>query len=563
MLGQLAILSLMTLAQAQIRIDKISNPILPFSLGKARVTSQKHSFIKYIDLTNFDAPILSLKTNIKTITPLIKVKDELYPQLNNIHEHLEYLLNQVENKLKNVKPLGNTRTKRGLLNIVGKASKWAFGTLDSDDAKRYDNAISILESNQKEMHTDLENYLTITKNFMNETILTFEKITRNQNEINTRLRTIEQNLNKYTLFLRLQNILDNMIIDCLSLITILDNIQDAILFAHLESIHSSILPISELINLTKIMSTLYIKGIPEFKNIQSYYELIKTEIYYVQQTVCFIFHFPILSEGLYDYYHLFPIPALNKTIIPLKPFILINSTYHHYEELPCPHIEDLCLYHVTQTVSQRDCLPQVLSGTRSTSCQTTDVTIKNDILEQINNAYVIAIPAINMTIEKQCDEHGYTTINQPHLIYIPQKCSISINGHEFHNVVGLIPGTPLEILPIKMLTTEDNNQEVAPYKQIDTNRLADIKRMADETHLHKLKTLSDISGSDHTDLYICLSIIAFILLILFLKSLYFKKPKIFQTLFKFRKDAEQSNQDVSLKEIQKTSEKTNSFIFSA
>lgn len=493
---------------------------------------------------------------MKTITPLVKTKDELYPQLNNVHEHLEYLLNQVENKLKNVKPLGNTRTKRGLFNIVGKTYKWAFGTLDSDDAKRYDNAIDTLQSNQKEMHTDLENYLTITKNFMNETILTFEKITNNQNQIHARIKTIEQSLNKFTLFLKLQNFLDNMIIDCLSLITILDNIQNAILFAHLESIHSAILPINELINLTKIMNTLYSEGTPEFKNIQSYYELIKTEIYYIEQTVCFIFHFPILSEGLYDYYHLFPIPTLNKTIFPLKPFILTNSTYHHYEELPCPRIEDLCLYHVTQTVSRRDCLPRVLSGTESTPCQTTDVTIKNDILEQINSAYVIAIPAINMTIEKQCEkEHGYTIIDQPHLIYIPQKCSISINGHEFHNVVGLIPGTPLEILPIKVLTI--------PCKQVDMDRLADIKRMADETHLHRLKTLSDINGSDHTDFYICLAIIIFILLILFFKYLYFKKPKIFHTLFNLRRDAAQGNQDVPLKETPKDTEKTNSFIFSA
>ena len=257
-----------------------------------------------------------------------------------------------------------------------------------------------------------------------------------------------------------------------------------------------------------------------------------------------------------------PIPSLGKTIIPLKPFILLNSTYHHYEELPCPRIEDLCLYHVTQTVSQGDCLPQVLSGTRSTPCQTTDVNIKNDILEQINNAYVIAVPAINMTIDKRCKEHGFTTIDQPHLIYIPQKCSISINGHEFHNIVGHIPGTPLEILPIKMMTAEVNNHEVTPYRQVDTDRLADIKRMADETHLHELKTLSDFNGSDHTDLYICLTIIIFIiLLILFLKYLYFKKPKIFQTFFKVRNDVRKNDQNVPLEE--KVPEKTNSFIFSA
>ena len=139
---------------------------------------------------------------------------------------------------------------------------------------------------------------------------------------------------------------------------------------------------------------------------------------------------------------------------------------------------------------------------------------------------------------------------------------LSINGHEFHNIVGHIPGTPLEILPIKMMTAEVNNHEVTPYRQVNTDRLADIKRMADETHLHELKTLNDFNGSDHTDLYICLTIIIFIiLLILFLKYLYFTKPKIFQTFFKVRNDVIKNYQNVLLEE--KVPEKTNSFIFSA
>lgn len=56
-------------------------------------------------------------------------------------------MNMVKIKLENIKP--HIREKRGLFNGLGKINKWIFGNLDSDDEIRYNNAIEILEKNQK------------------------------------------------------------------------------------------------------------------------------------------------------------------------------------------------------------------------------------------------------------------------------------------------------------------------------------------------------------------------------------------------------------------------------
>lgn len=531
----------------QIKLSSINNPILPFSLGSARITTHKHSFIKYINLDKFDEPLKEIKMNLKSMLLPTQTENELYPQLNRVREHLEYLLKQTELKLTNVKPLKNVRNKRGLLNIVGKGYKWAFGVLDSDDAERYDNAISTLENNQKTLHHDLENYLTISKQFMNESLTTFSKIIENQNLINKQIKTLESNLNKFTFFLRMQNYLDMMIIDCQNLITILDNIQNSILFANLETVHNLILPLNELKQLIDLMNSLYMGSLPQFENTQSYYNLIKVEVHYSQNNICFIFHFPILRENLYNYYHLYPIPIKNQTLIPPKPFIILNSTYHHYEDNPCPMIEDTCIYHVTQQVSQNDCIPKVLLGNSNQSCRTTDVYIERDIVEPINDAYIIIIPATKITIEKQCNEHGYEEIALPQLIHLPQHCSVSINGYTYDNSMSQTQETPLELLPVKMEQPNPTDAQWTPIQKVSMDRLTDIKKLAEKTQLHKLQTLQK-DNTNNIVLYICILLILVTILFIIFKLVIKNKVKIIKYLTTHKKQED---------EIQKTSDSNN------
>lgn len=514
----------------QIKINPINNPILPFSLGTARITTRKHSFIKYIDLNKFERPLTEIKINLKSIVTLINTKDELYPQLNSIHNHLDYLVKQVETKLFNVKPKKTLRYKRGLINIVGKGYKWAFGLLDQDDADKYDKAISTLELNQNLIHSDLENSLTVMKQFMNESLATFNKIIDNQHAISKRLITIESNINKFTLFLHLQNHLDIMIIDCQSMINLLDNIQDSILFASLETVHSLILPVNELQNLVSMMEVYYTESLPRFKNIQSYYQLIKIEIHYVKDNICFIFHMPILRENLYDYFHLYPIPLNNQTIIPLKPYILLNSTFHHYEDNPCPVIEDTCIYHMTQQITRDDCLPNILTGKSDIPCQVIDISIEKDIIEPINDAYLIVIPANASIIEKSCKEHGFKTVQNPKLVYVPQNCSVTINNVKYENWLETISETPLELLPVQTLSFDSTAPQWTSLQPVNMDKLTDIQKLAEKTNLHKLQKLTVESATNNIGLYICVILILIVIIFLIYKYTACNKIKIIKIL---------------------------------
>lgn len=51
---------------------------------------------------------------------------------------------------------------------------------------------------------------------------------------------------------------------------------------------------------------------PQMKEIHSYYSLLQTQVYFVNNRIIFAIYFPITHPDLFEYYHLYPIPALKK-----------------------------------------------------------------------------------------------------------------------------------------------------------------------------------------------------------------------------------------------------------
>lgn len=159
---------------------------------------------------------------------------------------------EVKNKMRNLSP--TLRNKRGLLNIVGATSKFLFGTLSSEDGEHYDKIINQLKTIQDNTVQQSQTQTTLLKTLINNYNKTITDLNNNQKIIEIRLNKIEQNFENITEFIRNRNTIDQVILNCQSLITILDNLEDAILFAQLNSIHNSILTIEDL---TKIINLIH------------------------------------------------------------------------------------------------------------------------------------------------------------------------------------------------------------------------------------------------------------------------------------------------------------------
>lgn len=507
---------------AQITLLPITNPLLSFLVSKAKLIKQKHTYVKYIDLQIFEDPLKAIEINMGII-PNISEKDESSPSLLEIFNHLKYLHKKALDKYTNLKPV--RRQKRGLINVVGKAYNWAFGLLDSDDAARYDNAIKTLDKNQQKIHHDLKNMLTITKEFMNETNNVIGKILTNQNQIYGQIKILQDKINKNVLFLKLQNWINVMIIDCQNMIEILDSLENSVLFARLNIVNNNILSLIELDNILESIKLIYPNGIVNFEYKQSYLEIIKIEVLYVQSKLLFNFHIPIVNENLFDYYKLFPIPNKGEILIPPEPYIIIDNEDHYFLREACNIVEDYCIYYEKTPNKFLSCIPQLLRGNQLHNCSTIMVnSIHKTLVEPVDGANVIIVPAKTEKITKQCPHQEYAEISEPHLIKIPKNCRMVVGNYSFGNNDIIMDTKPIDLLPIRTTVQLSSRDSPLILQEIHTDRLADVYNSAKSTHIQDLESVKLTTDSSNILLYIVITIV-FILCILLLYRYCLKNKK--------------------------------------
>lgn len=536
----------MSMVAAQIALIPINNPLLPFLISKARVVKSKHTYVKYIDLEIFSDPLIAMEYNIETLESKLKEKNDSLLPLTDIFQHLKYLHTKAQNKQQNLKPVH--RQKRGIINPVGKIYKWAFGLLDSDDGERFEKAIETLDKNQQQIHNDLENMLTVTKHFMNETSTVITKIVSNQNQLFGQIKLLQNNLSKYELFLMIRNWIDVMIIDCQNIIEILDVLENSVLFAKINIIHNNILDLSELDEILKLLKKLYPNELINFNYKQSNLEIIRVETQYLNNKILFKFHVPLVKENLFDYYQLFPIPNDHKVLIPPEPYIILDTEEHYFLHEACHNVEEYCIYFNQNPVILPSCIPQLLRGNQIGNCSVITINnIKKTLIEPVNDANVIIIPAEKEKIAKLCPHQEYVEINQPHLIKIPNGCQIKVNNYTFQNIGANIESKQIELLPVKTQIQLSSRNSPLVLQDVHTDRLSDIVKSAQNIHISDLESVEIKDTSNNIILYITLTIVVILCLFVLWRYCLKNKKQLIHLPFKINRKIKKQEEDIPMK----------------
>ncbi|KAL1489001.1 hypothetical protein ABEB36_014780 [Hypothenemus hampei] len=119
------------------------------------------------------------------------IKNSASLQIHSLLTHAKQLLENARVKINNISM--HKRVKRGLLNIVGKTSKWLFGTLDSADEGKYDKAIGSLQNN---INHEMSLQISLTKQLINNYNDTITRLDSNQKLIKIRLEDFQNQVNK-------------------------------------------------------------------------------------------------------------------------------------------------------------------------------------------------------------------------------------------------------------------------------------------------------------------------------------------------------------------------------
>jgi hypothetical protein len=240
-------------SEDDISLTPLENPLFPILLGTSRLIYTKHTFIHYLDLGEVVRQVEVLENNfliVRNHIPDINATNPISYQglAENMLQRTEYLVKLLERKLENIHP--HIRTRRGLIDGLGKVNKWLFGNLDSEDGVRYDNAIEILEQNQKQLIHETNLQMSLYKKLIDHYNKSLTTLWQNQQKLQFNLEkfqaSIENEINNLDKYITFQGIISQINLDCQNMIEFIDNIENAIVFSKLNSIHNAIISSQEI-----------------------------------------------------------------------------------------------------------------------------------------------------------------------------------------------------------------------------------------------------------------------------------------------------------------------------
>lgn len=426
--------------------------LLPYKLGAMKITTHYHTFIQYVQLSNIEYNIRSLKTQ------LIQCQNRMNNDTYSLYEiQIKYLTNKLGNVLRQLQSLEPNRAKRGLVDGLGSIIKSITGNLDHNDALKYNEAIKVLEINQDKVLADFNKHVSLSKEWMSKHSNTLTQIVKNQAKINSTLETIlqintlkEDRFLRYTQFAQLLEVINDNVED---LVQELIRIENSLAFIRASSTHHSMIDIEVLDSMIKKLRVIYGEGQIIDLELREYYDIIKPGSYYVDKQIVFVFKFPIFSTISYDFYRLSIVPNKHaQALIPSFPFLATNEMSYVYIEAECPKLKTwyLCEKEVTHQVrSKADCIQELITNQAlQESCQFTNVTLMKEAMEKLDDQhYVLSFPQQTKT-QLICKQKDYTMLQGSYLATIPMGCHLKTEEFTIANDYDEIKGQPLKLTKI-------------------------------------------------------------------------------------------------------------------
>ncbi|XP_041980283.1 uncharacterized protein LOC121733946 [Aricia agestis] len=308
------------------------------------------------------------------------------------------------------------RSKRGLFDFGGSILKTFFGTLDSEDAIKYSDAINQVQTDEKQLVALMKDNIHIIRSTINSFNSSINKVNENENILMKNMDIIQKSMQDILnsndqLVIKTQlnsviNALDSII---LSLSFSIDDINNAILFSKLNILHPTVLSPHQLFSeLDKHRNDLPKHfDLPVTLSLQNIHELVDISdliCYFHANKIIIIIKIPLVLPQTYNLYNVisFPVPYDIQhpntfiLIAPSSPYVAITQDHMFYSLLSrldeCKVISEKCyiceLKNVYSVIANPTCetvlLSEVVDKIPST-CQTRLIHGSVDLFHKLSN----------------------------------------------------------------------------------------------------------------------------------------------------------------------------------
>lgn len=384
----------------------------------------------------------------------------------NMTDHLEqtfqFKIRKAHEKLAGFYP---KRSKRGLVNALGKVIKFVAGNPDQEDLDLINQNLETLESNNNNILSNQVKQIKIN-NLLQTTI----------NKVSKTLRSIKQQVDLYDSKFRKDFELINLILNLDILTKTLEDLEEQIVFSKSNHLNKNILSPKDKDYIWKFLENqeLNIKFEDEiYKHVQSIVSLQNNHI-------IIIVKIPIIEQKQYRLIQLEPI-NINGTRIDTDIRYVANNQHTFYEQKErcfiCNNnfpLNDDCIFNIL--TNQRAKCPMLKQPDQPIIKEISDGTILIDthkavhILDSCGDSKIISVPTIIET--------GNCTITVQNLTF--KGNSKSISQHEY-----LTPIFGKEIEIFKQKT------DIEEIHQMNLNNLEEIQRL--KLHMNSSQTLGGIA----------------------------------------------------------------------
>jgi hypothetical protein len=489
-------------------------------IGAAVVKIDKWTIFKTVDLGSIRIQVENNLREYSRLKGIIYNHSELRRELVGINLHIETFIELTRDRLHQILP--SNRIKRGILNPLGSLIKIISGNLDNNDAIQYNEEISKLKHKE---HL-IERKTSLMQKAFDKLVNISDTINFNVNHLHhktSQIETLIQNENKLSNSVPVLNSIYQILNNFRTIYSVIQDLESAIAFSKLHTLHHSIINSTELFNILKTINYHEQLLYPvTMDNLVKLERNIIVKSFINNSILVFILEIPLIDENTYMYYKIIPIPIFNPLknttliIIPQYPYLLVNRLKYKSLRSPCEQIEGdrfLCYEDAVEQYPGETCIEQLMQLKNNyTACKQTTVQIEETRILRIFEETWLLYSQKDTTITESCHTEIHKQILRGTFIITPSPgCEVQLGTVIIKpptNMTLTKLSTPPVPLPELKKTDQGEKQQQKDLRGVDFSEVKDIltATASDYQPDHINYIISDRISLGTLILYVCLII---------------------------------------------------------
>lgn len=260
------------------------------------------------------------------------------PECYNALEPLSIRYKDLVKDFDSISHLIDNKNKRSAwIGLGGSILKTVFGTLNEDDAIKYDQVLNSVQHNEKKLASLIKENILLTSSSLSNFNQTIHKIKMNEASLNTAIDELSVTLKNITTVsneLLIKNKINNILIQLeASLLTLsfqLEDITNAVLLCSANIVHPYVITPTQLYreladNHIRLRAGTNLPVSLELRNMYLILSLSRMICYYYDNKIVFVLKLPLVNPQEYFVYRNLPLPIPHDSSNPNTYSIIIPS----------------------------------------------------------------------------------------------------------------------------------------------------------------------------------------------------------------------------------------------